>query len=164
MSFPAGIGVGQTLRQDSPTLRFWPARCFDFSEAKLPFTAWPLHFTSTFLATRLPHFPAKTRGWRFGTVLAFVMYRVPDVAKQRHVKSGAAKREIMSKTAQVILTIGEIARQLGAPIHSIDYVIRARRILPSGWAGNARVFSPEDVIRIESELSRIRQSRPTGLR
>lgn len=66
----------------------------------------------------------------------------------------------MSAIVQAIPTIGEIARRLGVPIHCIDYVIRARRIRPSGRAGNVRVFSAEDVSRIAEEINRIRQQRP----
>jgi len=54
-----------------------------------------------------------------------------------------------------MLTIGEIARRLGQPVHRIEYVIRARGIRPCGWAGNARVF-PEDAVEvIAAELQRI---------
>jgi hypothetical protein len=61
----------------------------------------------------------------------------------------------MSISAPSVPTIGEIARRLGHPIHRIEYVIRARRIRPCGWAGNARVF-PEDAVEvIASELQRI---------
>jgi hypothetical protein len=52
-------------------------------------------------------------------------------------------------------TIGEIARRLGQPVHRIEYVIRARRIRPCGWAGNARVFPVDAVDIIASELQRI---------
>jgi hypothetical protein len=60
-------------------------------------------------------------------------------------------------------TIGEIARRLGQPIHRIEYVIRARRIHPCGWAGNARVF-PEDAVEvIASELQRIASAKGRDL-
>jgi hypothetical protein len=52
-------------------------------------------------------------------------------------------------------TIGEIARRLDQPIHRIEYMIRARRILPCGWAGNARVFPEDAVDAIAAELQRI---------
>ncbi len=61
----------------------------------------------------------------------------------------------MSISAPTMPTIGEIARRLGQPIHRIEYVIRARRIQPSGWAGNARVFSEDAVRVIAGELRRI---------
>jgi hypothetical protein len=52
-------------------------------------------------------------------------------------------------------TIGEIARRLGEPVHRIEYVIRARHIRPTGWAGNARVFPEDAVDAIARELRRI---------
>jgi len=66
----------------------------------------------------------------------------------------------MPALAPSIPTIGEIARRLGIPIHRVEYVIRARGIRPCGWAGNARVFSEEDVNRIAAEISRIQELRP----
>lgn len=59
----------------------------------------------------------------------------------------------------VLPTVGEIARRTQAPIHQIEYVIRSRNIVPIGWAGNARVFSDDDVSRIASELRRIAADR-----
>ena len=61
----------------------------------------------------------------------------------------------MPTSAPSMPTIGEIARRLGEPIHRVEYVIRARRIRPSGWAGNARVFPEEAVEAIAAELERI---------
>ena len=58
-------------------------------------------------------------------------------------------------SAPTLTTIGEIARRLGVPIHRVEYVIRARRIRPSGWAGNARVFADETVDVIARELQQI---------
>lgn len=54
-----------------------------------------------------------------------------------------------------LATVGEIARQLGEPLHRIEYVIRARRIRPESRAGNSRVFSDAAVNRIASEIRRI---------
>jgi hypothetical protein len=61
----------------------------------------------------------------------------------------------MSISTPTLPTIGEIARRLGEPIHRVEYVIRARRIRPCGWAGNARVFPEEAVDAIALELHRI---------
>ena len=61
----------------------------------------------------------------------------------------------MPISAPTLPTIGEIARRLGEPIHRIEYVIRARGIRPTGWAGNARVFPDEAVEAIAMELHRI---------
>lgn len=56
-------------------------------------------------------------------------------------------------------TVGEIARRIGAPIHRVEYIIRARNIRPSAVAGNVRVFSEADVNRIASEIRRIDSQR-----
>lgn len=60
----------------------------------------------------------------------------------------------MSESATVLPTVGEIARKQGVPLHRVEYLIRARGIRPSGWAGNARVFSEKDVELIARELGR----------
>lgn len=58
-------------------------------------------------------------------------------------------------TPSSVPTVGEIGRRLGVPVHKVEYVIRARGIVPVAWAGNARVFSETDVHRIAAELRRI---------
>jgi DNA-binding transcriptional MerR regulator len=62
---------------------------------------------------------------------------------------------VTARSPTSVPTIGEIARRLGVPLHKVEYVIRARGIAPTGWAGNARVFTDADVARIGSELKRI---------
>jgi hypothetical protein len=62
-------------------------------------------------------------------------------------------------TTDPFLTVGAIARQLGRPIHRIEYVIRSRRIRPAGWAGHARVFLDSDLAVIAGELHRIAAAR-----
>lgn len=59
----------------------------------------------------------------------------------------------MSKRLNAMLTVGEIARRTEQPIHRVEYVIRARRIEPEGWAGNLRVFSEVTLERIARELA-----------
>ncbi len=61
----------------------------------------------------------------------------------------------MPTSAPSMPTIGEIVRRLGEPAHRVQYVIRARRIRPCGWAGNARVFSEDAVDAIAAEIKRI---------
>jgi len=56
-------------------------------------------------------------------------------------------------------TVGEIARRLGAPLHRIEYVIRARGIQAANWAGNAKVYTEADVDLIAEELGRIDAAR-----
>jgi DNA-binding transcriptional MerR regulator len=71
----------------------------------------------------------------------------------------------MSTQVPSLLTVGEIARRLDQSIHRIEYVIRSRGITPTGWAGNARVFTEADVALIASELRRIAADRTgEGLR
>ena len=65
----------------------------------------------------------------------------------------------MVSPALSVPTVGEIARRLGVPVHKVEYVIRARRIEPAGWAGNLRIFTEADVQRIGSELHRIDSER-----
>ena len=58
-----------------------------------------------------------------------------------------------------LLTVGQIAKQLGVDTHRVAYVIRSRRIQPCGRAGHARVFRDSDLDRIASELRRIAEDR-----
>ena len=60
------------------------------------------------------------------------------------------------------LTIGEIARRLGAPIHRIEYIISSRGLKPTLRAGHIRVFSEADVSYIEQILRRIAAERLGG--
>lgn len=60
---------------------------------------------------------------------------------------------------QPMLTVGEIARRLGQPVHRIEYIILSRKIQPAGWAGHSRVFVDSDLSRIASELRRIAEER-----
>lgn len=53
------------------------------------------------------------------------------------------------------LTIGEVAKRLGYPLHRIEYIIRSRNIRPRLRAGNARVFSGSDLQYIASVLRHI---------
>ncbi len=61
----------------------------------------------------------------------------------------------MQATVPLEPTVGEIARRIGCPIHRVEYVIRARGLTPKGRAGNARVFTEDDVQFIASEIRRI---------
>lgn len=55
----------------------------------------------------------------------------------------------------LLLTVGEIARRLNTKVHRIEYIIRSRGVVASGWAGHARVFSEAAFRRIEGELIRM---------
>jgi DNA-binding transcriptional MerR regulator len=58
----------------------------------------------------------------------------------------------MPESPLTVPTVGEIARRIGVPIHRVEYVIRARRIEPTGRAGNIRIFTEADVDLIGFEL------------
>ena len=64
---------------------------------------------------------------------------------------------------QPLLTVGEIARRLGQPVHRIEYIILSRKIQPAGWAGHAGVFADSDLGRIAGELRRIAEDRGDSL-
>jgi len=51
------------------------------------------------------------------------------------------------------LTIGEIASRTNSPVHRVEYFIRSRKIKPIERAGNLRVFSETDFMRIRDELN-----------
>lgn len=68
----------------------------------------------------------------------------------------------MAKDVPCALTVGEISRRLGEPLHRIEYIIRARGIRPALRAGNARVFTEADLQRIAAELRRVDVERGGG--
>ncbi len=53
------------------------------------------------------------------------------------------------------LTIGAIARELGEPVHRVQYAVRTRGIEPESVAGNLRIFPPETVERVAEILREI---------
>ena len=53
------------------------------------------------------------------------------------------------------LTIGAIARELGEPVHRVQYVVKTRAIEPEAMAGNLRIFPPEAVERVADILRTI---------
>lgn len=61
----------------------------------------------------------------------------------------------MTDKVPAALTIGEIARRLGVPVHRVEYVVRTRSLRPAARAGNLRVFLEADTGFIASELRRM---------
>jgi hypothetical protein len=49
-------------------------------------------------------------------------------------------------------TLGEVARDAGAPLHRVAYIVRARGIRHDWRVGKLRVFGPETEARIVAEL------------
>lgn len=68
----------------------------------------------------------------------------------------------MRASSARVPTVGEIARRLGEPVHRVEYIIRSRKIRPASHAGNCRVFSEDDVVRIGSEIQRIDSKKEGG--
>lgn len=64
----------------------------------------------------------------------------------------------MPAKPQRFVTVGTIARENDCSIHNVEYAIRSRKIEPMGMAGNARVFSEQDVKRIVLVLKEIKSS------
>ena len=61
----------------------------------------------------------------------------------------------MINTLPSALTLAEIARRLGEPLHRVAYVVRTRELHPAKRAGNCRLFSEADVELVATELRRI---------
>jgi hypothetical protein len=40
----------------------------------------------------------------------------------------------------ILLTVGVLADRLAEPLHRVEYVLRTRRIPPTGLAGKSRVY------------------------
>jgi hypothetical protein len=57
------------------------------------------------------------------------------------------------------LTVGGIAHAAGCPVHRVTYLLRARRIRPAFRAGTARVFTPEQVRHVLTELLAVEEAR-----
>jgi DNA-binding transcriptional MerR regulator len=57
------------------------------------------------------------------------------------------------------LTIGEIAKRTGCPIHRVRYVVDTRGISPVSRAGSANIYSEADVAHIAGELRRIAEDK-----
>jgi hypothetical protein len=57
------------------------------------------------------------------------------------------------------LTVGQIAQQVNIPIWKCQYLLRSRDIKEIGRAGNMRMFSPNVVGVLRSELNSIEAKR-----
>jgi DNA-binding transcriptional MerR regulator len=64
--------------------------------------------------------------------------------------------------SEPIYAVGDLARQCGAPVHRILYIIRTRGIAPVGRAGNARLYDEAAARWVAGELQRIADDRQGG--
>lgn len=58
-----------------------------------------------------------------------------------------------------LLTLGQLAQQLGVSIHRVKYAIESYRIEPVTRIGIMRVWSEDDLPRIKSAISRVASNR-----
>ena len=61
----------------------------------------------------------------------------------------------MAVNATDLLTVGDLAREFGVPIHKLKYAIEVYRIEPRQRAGILRLWSRDDLPAVRSALSRI---------
>lgn len=61
-----------------------------------------------------------------------------------------------------LLTLGQIAQQLGVSIHRAKYAIESYRIEPVTRIGIMRVWSEDDLPRIKSAIARVASNRGGG--
>jgi DNA-binding transcriptional MerR regulator len=54
-----------------------------------------------------------------------------------------------------LLTVGELSRKLGTPVHRIEHFLRSRNIRPVARAGNSRVFSEADLVTLSKIISEL---------
>jgi hypothetical protein len=62
----------------------------------------------------------------------------------------------MKATADVLVTPGDIARQLGEPQHRVDHILNTRsHIAPLRRAGIVRLCGPDAVSQVQAALAEI---------
>lgn len=61
-----------------------------------------------------------------------------------------------------LMTIGEIARQLGVPRPRLDYALEKAGIRERGRAGILRLFAPEQIPVMEAALKTVRSRETTA--
>ena len=61
-----------------------------------------------------------------------------------------------------LLTVGGLCRRTGEPLHRINYVLRSRKIQPSGRAGVLRIFDEPAAKQIEAALEQIDRKQGAG--
>ncbi|MEZ6243372.1 MAG: hypothetical protein R3B57_10045 [Phycisphaerales bacterium] len=69
----------------------------------------------------------------------------------------------MDAASSKLWTITRISEHLGVPRHRVEYIVAAREIQPTERAGNARVFTDEQVQLIAAALTRQGEWLPGGV-
>jgi DNA-binding transcriptional MerR regulator len=54
-----------------------------------------------------------------------------------------------------LLTVGDLVRLTGQPIHKIEYLLSSRNITPTQRAGRFRLYGPDTVERIQCEVQKM---------
>lgn len=54
--------------------------------------------------------------------------------------------------ASRLLTVGELSRQLGVPVHRVRYLLLARGMRPTARAGQAWIYGREVLERLRLEM------------
>ncbi len=67
------------------------------------------------------------------------------------------------ETETPLKTLGEIAAELGRPIHQVQYAVRTNRIGETQRAGIIRLYGPDQIGMIRTALHRIAERRGTLL-
>ncbi len=60
----------------------------------------------------------------------------------------------MSVTTRALYSLGEAARELGEPMHRIDYLVRVGAVVPTFRVGGRRLFTDDDLARLREALAR----------
>ena len=54
--------------------------------------------------------------------------------------------------ATKLLTVGDLVKLTGQPIHKVEYLLSSRNITPTQRAGRFRLYGPDTVDRIQREI------------
>jgi DNA-binding transcriptional MerR regulator len=67
--------------------------------------------------------------------------------------------------ATKLLTVGDLVKLTGLPIHKVEYLLSSRNITPTQRAGRFRLYGPDTVERIKCEVQKMSgaQKKPEGL-
>ena len=57
--------------------------------------------------------------------------------------------------ATKLLTVGDLVKLTGQPIHRVEYLLSSRNITPTQRAGRFRLYGPDTVERIQCEVEKM---------